>query len=268
MTVDPFWSNRSLFAGLLLVVVSTEMIVRLILLRRLPAIAALATNSFIWIVELTIRAFLMGARLFVFELLGSLAPFHISTAIASACVAYVLIDFLYYWKHRFYHQTRLGWVFHSAHHSSEELTMMSTFRISWVEAPLSYFVFAPLALAGFDPILLFFLIELNDVSQIWCHTDVIGRIPWLDPWLNTPQNHRRHHARDRAIADGNYSATLMIWDRLFGTFRDGAYDGPFGIEGAPTTANPFRLQFGPLFDLFFATKRDAATTATPTPQKS
>ena len=144
--------------------------------------------------------------------------------------------------------------------------MMSTFRISWVEAPLSYFAFAPMALAGFDPVLLFFLIELNDVSQIWCHTDVIGPIRWLDPWLNTPQNHRRHHARDRSIADGNYSATFMIWDHLFGTFRSDAYDGPFGIEGTPSTANPFRLQFGPLLDLLFATKRDAATTTTPAAQ--
>jgi sterol desaturase/sphingolipid hydroxylase (fatty acid hydroxylase superfamily) len=243
------------------------MIVRLVTRGRPPEIRALSANAFIWIVELTIRALLAGLRLYVFTLVASVAPFHLPRSLATGCLAYVLIDFLYYWKHRLYHQTRLGWAFHSAHHSSEELTAMSTFRISWVEAPFSYFFFAPLALAGFDPVMLFFLIELNDVSQIWCHTEVVGALQWLDPWLNTPQNHGRHHARDRFTADGNYGATFMIWDRLFGTFRSGGYRGPYGIEGAPSSANPFRIQLGPIVDWLFARRSETETTSTPAAEK-
>ena len=65
----------------------------------------------------------------------------------------------------------------------------------------------------------FIAVELNHASQLWCHTEVIGRLPFLDRFLNTPSNHRVHHACDRAYADSNYGATFMLWDKLFGTFR-------------------------------------------------
>jgi len=270
MAGDPFWTNRVASAAIVFSILVAEMLVRFAVRGRPPVLPALAANVFIWIVELIIRSFLLGLRLFVFEALGRLAPVHLPISLATGCFAYVLTDFIYYWKHRLFHSTAFGWAVHSAHHSSEELTMMATFRISWIEAPLSYFFFTPLIFVGFDPILLFFVIELNDVKQIWCHTDMIGSLPWLDPWLNTPQNHGRHHARDRFTADGNYGATFMIWDRIFGTFRPGGYRGPYGIEGVPSSANPFRIQLKPIADWFFslfARRSETPTTSTPAAEK-
>ena len=97
------------------------------------------------------------------------------------------------------------------------------------------------------PGMVFFLAELNSATQFWCHTEIIGPIRWLDPWLNTPQNHRLHHARARAIADGNYGSNLMLWDRLFGTYRTGPRVLEFGVEGQRDSLNPLRLQFGSLW---------------------
>jgi hypothetical protein len=66
---------------------------------------------------------------------------------------------------------------------------------------LDDFFYVPLVLLGAPPLAVFIAVELNHASQLWCHTEVIGRIPFLDRFLNTPSNHRVHHARDRAFAD-------------------------------------------------------------------
>lgn len=51
-------------------------------------------------------------------------------------------------------------------------------------------------------------------------TKLIGRIGWLEYILNTPSHHRVHHGRNPECIDCNYGGTLIIWDRIFGTFRD------------------------------------------------
>jgi sterol desaturase/sphingolipid hydroxylase (fatty acid hydroxylase superfamily) len=54
--------------------------------------------------------------------------------------------------------------------------------------------------------------------RFWIHTDLIGQLPlpWLtEALLNTPSHHRVHH---RPPGNCNYAGTLIIWDRLFGTF--------------------------------------------------
>ena len=35
--------------------------------------------------------------------------------------------------------------------------------------------------------------------------------------LNNPHFHSWHHTRDGHLCDGNYSNSLIIWDRIFGT---------------------------------------------------
>src|SRR5690242_12142612 len=109
MAGDPFWTNRVASAAIVFAILVGEMLVRFAVQGRPPVLPALAANVFIWIVELTIRAFLLGLRLFVFEALGRFAPVHLPVSIWSGCFAYVLTDFIYYWKHRLFHSTGLGW---------------------------------------------------------------------------------------------------------------------------------------------------------------
>jgi sterol desaturase/sphingolipid hydroxylase (fatty acid hydroxylase superfamily) len=37
--------------------------------------------------------------------------------------------------------------------------------------------------------------------------------------LNTPQAHRIHHACNEEYIDGNYGGVLIVFDRLFGTYK-------------------------------------------------
>ncbi len=37
--------------------------------------------------------------------------------------------------------------------------------------------------------------------------------------MNTPSHHRVHHGSNQQYLDRNHAGILIIWDRLFGTFR-------------------------------------------------
>src|SRR5262249_48882158 len=53
-------------------------------------------------------------------------------------------EFCYYWYHRAAHRMRLLWATHSVHHSPEELTLASAYRLAWTPvASLSWLFYVP-----------------------------------------------------------------------------------------------------------------------------
>ena len=66
-----------------------------------------------------------------------------------------------------------------------------------------------------------FCVFINGYYQYLCHTQTIYKLPrWYEYLFNTPSHHRVHHARNPKYLDANYAGTLMVWDRMFGTFID------------------------------------------------
>jgi sterol desaturase/sphingolipid hydroxylase (fatty acid hydroxylase superfamily) len=247
LTANPFWVFRYAFLAILYLAVIAELFVRWLRTGARASSARIAVNVGMWMVELSFRGATFGLRLAVATWASRYAIHHFERTVFAGVVGYVLVDFIYYWHHRLLHVTKLGWAIHATHHTSEEMTLLSTIRLSWVEAGIKYLFYLPLVFLGFDPLQVFFLVELNSVTQFWCHTELIGPLSWLDPWLNTPQNHRLHHARARALAEGNYGSNFIIWDRIFGTYHTGPRVLTYGIEGQRDSLNPFRLQFGSLW---------------------
>ena len=49
---------------------------------------------------------------------------------------------------------------------------------------------------------------------------MIGRMGFLDRWIQTPSNHRVHHAQNDIYLDKNYVGVFLIWDHLFGSFQE------------------------------------------------
>jgi alkylglycerol monooxygenase len=62
------------------------------------------------------------------------------------------------------------------------------------------------------------LIDL--LYQFWVHTEHVGKLGWFDRWFCSPSNHRVHHAVNDAYLDKNYGGVWMVWDRMFGSFKD------------------------------------------------
>ena len=66
---------------------------------------------------------------------------------------------------------------------------------------------------------------------------------WFEAVFNTPSHHRVHHGKNPQYLDANYAGTLIIWDKLFGTFvAEDVDDRPnYGLVTDFTHYNPFKI---------------------------
>eukprot|EP01111_Echinosteliopsis_oligospora_P001934 TRINITY_DN12828_c0_g1_i1.p1 TRINITY_DN12828_c0_g1~~TRINITY_DN12828_c0_g1_i1.p1 ORF type:complete len:322 (-),score=52.30 TRINITY_DN12828_c0_g1_i1:2-829(-) len=69
----------------------------------------------------------------------------------------------------------------------------------------------------------------NRIYQFWVHTQLVGKLGFLEYILVTPSNHRAHHGQNTKYIDINYGGTLIIWDILFGTFAAEDEEVRYGI---------------------------------------
>ncbi len=154
-------------------------------------------------------------------------------------LAFILYDFCYYWNHRLGHEMNLLWAAHVVHHSSEEYNLTTALRQTGTGF-LSFIFYLPLAILGFDPLMIISIGALNLVYQFWVHTRHIGKLGWFDFVFLSPSNHRVHHAQNKVYIDRNYGGVFVLWDRLFGTFQEELEQQPviFGIRGALKSWNP------------------------------
>lgn len=159
-------------------------------------------------------------------------------------VLFLLEDFLYYWSHRASHVYRVLWASHVTHHSSPVLNMSTGLRNSWVGGAIDWVFFVPMAALGFHPLHIAAVIAVASAWDFLTHTPYIGKLPGIDWLLNSPANHRVHHAKDAQYVDKNFGGATMIWDRLFGTYEPERAKPSFGIDAMPARPhNPIYLQF-------------------------
>jgi alkylglycerol monooxygenase len=154
-------------------------------------------------------------------------------------VAFVLYDFSYYWLHRCGHEVNVLWAAHVVHHSSEEYNLTTALRQTGTSA-LSFLFYLPLAILGFEPLMLATVGAFNLIYQYWVHTQHIGKLGWYEKYFVTPSNHRGHHAQNAVYIDRNYGGVFIIWDRLFGSYQEELDDDLpiYGIRGALNSWNP------------------------------
>ena len=183
-----------------------------------------------------------------FITLGALAavePFQIATipvTWATFLLCFVLDDLRFYVHHRIAHRVRWVWAMHVVHHSSQNYNLPIALRQSWTKHFTGTMMLKiPLVLVGFDPIMVTFCGVLNATYQFFLHTETIDRMPrWYEAIFNTPSHHRVHHGTNPRYLDANYAGTLIIWDRLFGTFEAERADDPpiYGLVKQLDTLNP------------------------------
>jgi len=156
-------------------------------------------------------------------------------------VAMVAWDFCYYWSHRCGHEISILWASHAVHHQSEDYNLSTALRQTSTGFLFNWIFYLPLFLIGFPPEVLITVNALNLIYQFWVHTQLIGKLGFLDRILVTPSNHRVHHAQNAKYIDRNYGGILVLWDRLFGSFQEELDDDPvlFGVRKPLANWNPF-----------------------------
>ncbi|MEO1647649.1 MAG: sterol desaturase family protein [Pseudomonadota bacterium] len=158
----------------------------------------------------------------------------------------IAADFIYYWEHRLAHEIRLFWTQHAVHHSGREMNIAVAVRFGPLEGVISAILHLPLVVIGFPAELVFFAIIAVLAYQVWIHTELIGKLPILDSFLNTPANHRVHHGCDDKYIDKNYGGITVIWDRIFGTYQREEETPRYGLKRDFESVNPFVVWFSEL----------------------
>jgi len=159
-------------------------------------------------------------------------------AVAGAIAAW---DALYYWNHRFMHESRWLWAIHVVHHSSERYNLSTALRQPVADAFGMFLPYGALSLLGFRPRLIETAREVNLLYQYWIHTEAVAKLGPLEEVLNTPSHHRVHHGSNRQYLDRNHGSILIIWDRLFGTFEREDEPVVYGLTKNIDSFNPARI---------------------------
>jgi hypothetical protein len=58
------------------------------------------------------------------------------------------------------------------------------------------------------------------IYQFWIHTRFIPKLGPFEWLFISPSNHRVHHGQNPQYIDKNHGGLLIIWDRMFGTFKE------------------------------------------------
>jgi sterol desaturase/sphingolipid hydroxylase (fatty acid hydroxylase superfamily) len=164
-------------------------------------------------------------------------------------------DFIYYWNHRFMHESRYMWAVHVVHHSSERYNLSTALRQPVADALGTFVPYGALSLFGVRPELVVQARGINLLYQYWIHTDTIRRLGPLERVFNTPSHHRVHHGRNRQYIDRNHGSILIIWDRLFGTFERERDPVVYGLTKNLDTFDPTRVAAHEHFEMLRDVRR-------------
>jgi alkylglycerol monooxygenase len=160
------------------------------------------------------------------------------------------VDFFYYWFHRYAHEISILWGGHIVHHQSEEYNLSVALRQGAFQGLSSWIFYLPLAWIGFDPVVFLVVSQFQTLYQFWIHTRLIDKM-WapFEYIFNTPSHHRVHHGINPKYIDKNHGGTLIIFDRMFGTFQAEEEEVVYGVTKPLASWNPVWANFDYFLDL-------------------
>jgi len=160
---------------------------------------------------------------------------------------FVGVEFCYYWFHLASHRVRFLWATHAVHHSATRFNLSAAVRLGWTsQLTGSFLFFLPLAWIGFHPASIALMLALGLLYQFFLHTALpihLGPLEWV---FEHAAPSSRASCLHESCLDTNYGSTLIVFDRLFGTFAD-APEGEamrFGLKGRAPSNNPIAIAFG------------------------
>ncbi len=138
-------------------------------------------------------------------------------------------DLVWYWYHRLGHEINLFWAAHIVHHQSEEMNYTVAARITTFQALIRNLFWCILPFIGFHPDMVITMLLIHGAYSFFTHTQMIGKLGWLEYILITPSLHRVHHASNEKYLDKNYGDVFVFWDKIFGTFQKEEEEPVYGL---------------------------------------
>src|SRR6185437_10332460 len=208
--------------------------------------------------RIPIAAFANGFTVFLFTILFHYRFFNIPEIyFLPWVICFFADDFSFYWFHRASHTVRFLWASHQVHHSSEKFTFAAAIRVPWTAEVTGNFLFwCWIPLIGIKPEIILYTKSAGVLYQFWMHTETIVKLPkWFEAFFNTPSHHRVHHGSNVEYLDKNNGGTLIIWDKLFGTFQQETFTPTYGLTDHFKSFNPITIVFHEWRKIFLDLKK-------------
>ena len=139
---------------------------------------------------------------------------------AQVILIVVCADFVLYWEHRVFHEVKSLWPIHAVHHSVETMDWIAGSRGHFIQVfSERAMVMVPLYLLGASQGALDIYVAFAALQAVLIHCNTRLKFGLLKYLFVTPQFHHWHHSSEQPAIDTNYSAHLVIFDRLFGTYH-------------------------------------------------
>lgn len=234
-----------IFLGVYLTAITFEVIYSINTKKGLYNVNDSIVNIALGVLAIATRAITIGAWLALWVYLYQFSFVKIPESVLSWVLLFLLNEFVYYWFHRLSHTNKFMWAVHVNHHSSEKLNFTTAARVPFFNLILHNLFWIPLLFLGFQPMMIFTVENIGFLFAFFQHTEIIKKLPYIDYFLNTPSHHRVHHSSNKEYINKNYGNTLIIFDRLFGTFK-AEKEGvliKYGIANNIKTYNLFKVIF-------------------------
>jgi len=140
--------------------------------------------------------------------------------LAQVALVVFLVEFGQYWMHRAMHNWTPLWLTHAPHHHLTQLNAMK----GAVGNPLELFLISLSVVALFDLPLPaeFCAFNILGVISTFAHANVRSDPPkWYSFFFTTIRHHSLHHSVVYEDTRCNYGNSLILLDRIFGTYREG-----------------------------------------------
>jgi sterol desaturase/sphingolipid hydroxylase (fatty acid hydroxylase superfamily) len=136
-----------------------------------------------------------------------------------AILMVLAVDLLRYWLHRLAHTSSTLWRLHAVHHSVEQLYWLNTSRFHPLEKALQMSLDSlPFLLMGVHELVLALYYLAYATNGFFQHCNINLRYGVLNYVVGSAETHRWHHSRVIRESNSNYGNTVILWDRLFGTW--------------------------------------------------
>lgn len=139
--------------------------------------------------------------------------------LVAALAGMFAVEFIAYWLHRVQHRFLFLWRIHATHHHITKMSIARADRTHPLEfLGLNLGSAVALAFLGASAEVVGVALVFRMTSAHICHTNLplqSGVFGWL---FNTAEWHQLHHSCDYAESNNNYGCTVILWDRVFGTF--------------------------------------------------
>lgn len=155
------------------------------------------------------------------ETLGITTPWAASSPWLLQVMLVIFVhEFGQYWMHRLMHNVTPFWLTHAPHH---HITQLNAGKGA-VGNPIELVLIGLSAVVLFDlqPTAFFAAFNTLTVVSTFAHANVKADPPiWYSFVFTTIRHHSLHHSTDYEATRCNYGNSLILLDRIFGTYKEG-----------------------------------------------